>query len=182
MKKIALFGGSFDPPHVGHLAIVDEALRQLDIDELVIVPAYLNPFKSQAHAPASLRLKWLHAIFKDDPRVTVSDFEVAKNRPVPSIETVRHFRQKADHIYLIIGADNLASLTKWHEYEALDAMVTWVVARRDGIDVPEAYQLLDTDHPVSSTQLRRRIESHVLPDAVADEITVYYKETNARKN
>lgn len=182
MKKIALFGGSFDPPHLGHLAIVDEALRQLDIDELVIVPAYLNPFKSQAHAPASLRLKWLQAIFKNDPRVTVSDFEVAKNRPVPSIETVRHFSEIADSIYLIVGADNLASLEAWYEYESLDKMVTWVVARRDGINVPEGYRVLDTDHPVSSTQLRRHIERHALPKAVADEITAYYKETNATKN
>jgi nicotinate-nucleotide adenylyltransferase len=182
MKKIALFGGSFDPPHRGHLAIVDEALQQLDIDELIIVPAYLNPFKSQSHAPASLRLKWLRAIFQNDPRVTVSDFEIAKNRPVPSIETVRHFSETSDHIYLIIGADNLASLTAWHEYETLDTMVTWVVARRDGIDVPEKYRILDTDHPVSSTQLRRHIERHALPQAVADEITAYYKETNAKKN
>ncbi len=175
MKKIALFGGSFDPPHVGHLAVVDAALRQLDIEKLVIVPAYLNPFKSRSHAPASLRLQWLREIFRNEPRVEVSDFEIAMGRPVPTIETVRHFREQAEKIYLIIGADNLASLEQWSAYEALDTLVTWVVARRGGMDIPDRFLTLDTDMPVSSTQLRQRVEHHIVPAAVAEAIAAHYR-------
>jgi nicotinate-nucleotide adenylyltransferase len=182
MKKIALFGGSFDPPHAGHLAIVDEALRQLDIEKLVIVPAYLNPFKSHSHAPAALRLKWLREVFGGEERVEISDFEIARNRPVPSIETVRHFLEKAESVYLIIGADNLASLHKWHDFEALDALVTWVVATRGEIKIPECYITLDIDRPVSSTELRERIDHTALPRSVADEIAAYYKDINATTN
>ncbi|MDX1296269.1 MAG: nicotinate (nicotinamide) nucleotide adenylyltransferase [Sulfurimonadaceae bacterium] len=182
MKQIALFGGSFDPPHVGHLAIVDKALEQLDIDRLVIVPAYLNPFKTHSFATAEQRLKWLKRIYAGNPKIEISDFEIARNRPVPSIETVRHYLNEAENIYLIIGADNVASLEKWYAYEELDRLVTWVVARRDGIEIPGRFITLDIDKPVSSTDLRNDIEHTKRPDTVADEIAAYYKETNARKN
>jgi len=182
MKKIAIFGGSFDPPHNGHLAVVDAALERLPVDELVIVPAYLNPFKSESCAPAPLRLEWLHRIFDGDRRIRISDFEVAMHRPVPSIETVRHFLEEAEHVYLIIGADNLESLPRWRDFETLDTLVTWVVARRDGIAVPEGYITLDVDRPVSSTHLRTKPDARELPPAVADAITAYYKEHNAEKN
>ncbi len=182
MKKIALFGGSFDPPHRGHIAIVKEALRQLDIDELIVVPAYLNPFKTSSGAPAALRLEWLRAIFAGESAVRVSDFEVRQNRPVPTIETVRHFRPEAETIYLIIGADNLASLKSWYAFEALDALVEWVVAKRDGVPVPETYRQLEIDAPVSSTRLREHMESNDLPEIVAEAIRAYYKEINAKEN
>ena len=182
MKQIALFGGSFDPPHVGHLAIVDEALEQLDIEKLVIVPAYLNPFKSHSYASAEQRLKWLRAIYEGNDRVGISDFEIKKNRPVHSIETVRHFLEEAEEIYLIVGADNIASLEKWYAYEELDKLVTWVVARRDGIEIPERFMTLEIDKPVSSTDLRQQIEHTKLPESVADEIAAYYKENHAKKN
>lgn len=183
--NVALFGGSFDPPHIGHIAVVEQALSQLPIDRLIIMPAYLNPFKSKSYAPASLRLAWLHAIFDGFAKVEVSDFEVAKDRPVPTIETVRHFIDGATTFYVIIGADNLASLKKWNEFDALDAMVTWVVATRGDIAVPSEYITLDVDRPVSSTRLRERIEHRELPASVAREIAAYYKkdkEINAKKN
>ena len=63
MKTIALFGGSFDPPHLGHKAVVDAILSTLDVDEVVVMPAYLNPFKSKVYASGSLRFQWLQKIF-----------------------------------------------------------------------------------------------------------------------
>jgi nicotinate-nucleotide adenylyltransferase len=172
--NIALFGGSFDPPHTGHIAVVEQALKQLPVDRLIVMPAYLNPFKSQSHAPAAKRLAWLRAIFDGVEKVEVSDFEIAKGRPVPTIETVRHFIGKAAALYVIIGADNLASLRKWKEFEALDAMVTWVVATRGDIAVPPEYIRLDVDRPVSSTRLREKIEHKKLPESVAEEIADFY--------
>ncbi|MEA3374432.1 MAG: nicotinate (nicotinamide) nucleotide adenylyltransferase [Campylobacterota bacterium] len=182
MKKIALFGGSFDPPHTGHIAIIEEALEQLDIEKIVVVPAYVNPFKSGSHAPAVLRLAWLNQIFDHRSDVKISGFEVLQERPVRSIETVKHFKDEADQIYFIIGADNLASLTQWHRYDELNDLVTWVVAARDGIDVPVTFITLDIAKPVSSTELRETIKIHELPESVAQEITQFYKEKNAKKN
>ena len=182
MKKIALFGGSFDPPHLGHVAIVEKALQQLDIEKVVIVPAYLNPFKSQSHASAQLRLKWLKRIFADKDNVKVSDFEITQNRAVTTIETINHFSRNDQKIYLIIGADNLASLHQWHRFDELDKIITWVVATRDDIKVPSEFITLDVTKPVSSTQLREQQKHHELPPSVAKEIAEFYKETNAKKN
>ena len=61
--NIAIFGGSFDPPHLGHQEIVNEALKSLHVDKLFIVPTHLNPFKKEFFAPSKLRLKWLKKLF-----------------------------------------------------------------------------------------------------------------------
>ena len=181
--NIALYGGSFDPPHRGHLAVVNSALESLDIDQLIIVPTFVNPFKTGAHAPAKLRLQWLQELFKQELNVTISDFEVLQNRAVPSVETVWHFAQSCAKIYFIIGADNLASLSKWQEFEALNRLVTWVVAPRDGIMIDKRYIQLEVDYAISSSELRTSLHQDHLPQALASEIKNYYennKETHAR--
>ena len=179
---IAIFGGSFDPPHTGHVAVVKEALRKLPIDTLYVVPAFVNPFKNGTHAPAALRLQWLQRIFKEDGRVSVSDFEIMQERPVPTVETVRHFRQYDPAVYLIIGADNLDSLSKWHDFETLDSLVTWVVATRRGHAAGGMLRSLDVDIDISSTELRAMEKTHLIPDAVREEIENYYKETMCKKD
>jgi nicotinate-nucleotide adenylyltransferase len=173
---IAIFGGSFDPPHAGHVAVVERALQELPVDTLYVVPAYVNPFKSGTHAPPELRRKWLEHIFEHHARVSVSDFESGKGRPVATIETVRHFRQIDPDIYLIIGSDNLESLSKWHEFETLDRLVTWVVATRGTHKGDGTFRFLDVDVDVSSTELRSLEKTHLIPDAVRDEIENYYKD------
>ncbi len=178
MKKRALFGGSFDPPHNGHLAVIDAALETLQLDQLIVVPAYVNPFKSGTHAPAEKRLEWLKKIFLNDPKVEVSAFEVTQERPVRSIETVKHYLHEGEELYFIIGADNVSSLHQWYAYKELDKIVTWVVATRGDIDVPQGYLTLRVDKPVSSTQLRESIVRHHLPTEVADEISDFYNQTS----
>lgn len=175
MKK-AIFGGSFDPPHLGHLEVIKEALKTLDIDELIIMPAYLNPFKSKFYASAKLRLKWLKKMTKEFKNVRVSSFEVDKNRPVSSIESVRHIKNiKDDIIYFIIGADNLKDLKKWNSFDELDSMLTWVVAYRDNIKVPDNFIQLKVDINISATQLRENMQQKYLENSTAKEITAFYK-------
>jgi nicotinate-nucleotide adenylyltransferase len=177
--NVALFGGSFDPPHNGHLDIIDSALKRLDIDKLIVIPAYLNPFKTESAAPAKLRLQWLKMII-DDPRVEISDFEVKQQRPVPSIESVRHYAKEGDSLYFIIGADNLESLPSWYAYEELDAMVNWVVATRDNIPVDTRYRCLHVNTPISSTAIRKKPKIEDLPKEIATSVINYYKEYHAK--
>ncbi|MEA2111355.1 MAG: nicotinate (nicotinamide) nucleotide adenylyltransferase [Campylobacterota bacterium] len=181
MKSIALFGGSFDPPHLGHLEIVDEALKTLEIEKLIVLPAYLNPFKTRSVAPASLRFKWLQKIFKHHKNVDVSSFEIDHNQSIPSIQSVKHFKSlEACRIFFIIGADNLKKLKQWHSYEELKLLVTFVIAHRDEIEIPKEYIDLHVDTPVSSTVLRKRMNHTFIPSSVSDEIHKYYKENNGR--
>lgn len=157
---IALFGGSFDPPHEGHQRIVDKALESLDIDLLIIVPAYLNPFKNASLANAGTRLAWCHTLFDSIARVRVDDYEAKEGKSTVTSQSVKHFNQAYNVKYLIIGSDNLSTLTKWHEFEWLNETVTWVIATRDNhhLDTDELkrWQLLPVEAPVSSTQIREK--------------------------
>jgi nicotinate-nucleotide adenylyltransferase len=176
MKRIALFGGTFDPPHLGHVSVVDAVLSHLDIDGIVIMPAFCNPFKDNVVAPANLRLKWLQKMFEAYPNVVIDDFEIRSERKVPTIETVLYLLQTYETIYLVIGADNVKSLAKWHRYTELCKLVTFVVATRDAITVPNKYITLPVNKPVSATSLRHHIDKNLLSPKVADAIEQFYKE------
>ena len=178
METIALFGGSFDPPHIGHKAIV-EALRKLDfIDKIVVMPTFLNPFKSHSYASSKQRLLWLQDIFSEFDDVYIDDFEVKKSRKVSTIESVRHLLQNYSRVYVVVGADNLASLHKWSNYKELSALVTFIVAPRDGIEVGSEFITLEIDEKISSSELRKKMQISKIPKVCALEIENFYKETN----
>ena len=182
MKTIALYGGSFDPPHIAHEAIVT-ALSNLDfLDKIIVMPTYLNPFKENSTAPAELRLKWLKDIFSQNNRVEISSYEVDQKRKVPTIESVRHLLQRYDKLYLVIGADNLASLEQWHNFEELKKNVTFIVATRDKIKIADDFIQLRIDEDISSSELRKNLDISKLPKKCAKEIAQYYKEHNAKQN
>jgi len=155
METIALFGGSFDPPHIGHEAIVKALLNLKEIEKVIIMPTFLNPFKSHSHASPELRLRWIKEVFDKFKNVKVSDYEVLQNKSVASIVSVKHLAKEYKKIYLVIGADNLASLHKWQSYKELQKMVTFIVASRDGIEIPKEFLTLNIDEKISSTQIRR---------------------------
>lgn len=155
MPTIAIFGGSFDPPHRGHQDIVTKALRYLDIDKLVVVPAYLNPFKSSSLASSTQRLEWCHALFDDIDGVVVDDYEIREGKSTYTSQSVKYLSQHYEVKYIIIGADNLESLSQWYDYDWLDNSITWVVASRNGeYNYPKGSIVLEIDAPISSTQIR----------------------------
>ena len=145
------------------------------------MPTFLNPFKSSSHAPADLRLRWLHAIFENFERVQISSYEVDLQKKTPTIESVKYLLTKYKKIYLVIGADNLATLAKWTEYDALKELVTFIVCTRDNIEIPLEMLQIKIDVPISSTMLREHIEISKLIMPCAQEIQNYYtKEKNER--
>jgi len=178
METIALFGGSFDPPHIGHEAVVREALKLKYVEKVVIMPTYQNPFKSSFYAPSTLRLKWLKMIFGSFKDVEISNYEVNLNTKVSSIDSVKYLLKSYKKIYLIIGADNLKSLTKWDRYDELKTLVTFVVAHRDDIEIPENFLELKVEESISSTELREHIEIKKLSKICSKEIVKFYKEKN----
>lgn len=144
------------------------------------MPTYLNPFKSSSRAPASLRLKWLRDIFAPFDDVEICSYEVDLAAPTPTIESVRYLQKSYENIYLVIGADNLEKLSTWHDFEALNAAVKFIVASRDAIEVPSHYLSLKIDRDISSTQLRDTLDREKFPKQSAEEIQQYYKEKNAK--
>lgn len=180
MDTIALFGGSFDPPHIGHEAVVKALKNFRDIDKIIIMPTFLNPFKSTFHAPAHLRVEWLREIFSGNENIVISDYEVLQNRQVPTIETVEHLLKSYKKIYLVIGADNLAKLHLWKSYERLKELVTFVVVSRENIEIPKEFLTLHVAVDISSTRLREEMEISKLPKKCATQIYNFYKENNCK--
>jgi nicotinate-nucleotide adenylyltransferase len=173
--KIAIFGGSFDPVHLGHVEIVKKALQYIDIDKIIIMPNYLNPLKHLFHAPAQFRFKWLKDVFKNIKNVEISDFEISKNRPVYSIETINKFKPN----YFIIGSDNLKLLDKWKSIDEILKKTEFIVAKRGDIDktILNKYnikKILDIDIPISSTQIRNG-KCEYVPRSILDEVKEFYK-------
>ena len=180
METIALFGGSFDPPHIGHEAIVREALKLEDIDKVVVMPTFLNPFKSSFLAPSTLRLKWLKEIFASYEKVEVSSYEVDLEKKVPTVDSVKYLLRRYKKVYLIIGADNLKALDKWYKYDELKTLVTFVVASRDEIEIPDNFLKLKVEEDISSTKLRENIDISKISKICSEEITKLYKEKNEK--
>ena len=181
--NIAIFGGSFDPPHFGHDEVVKSALKNLNIDKLIIIPTFLNPFKSEFGAPPNLRLQGCRTLWENlSPKIIVSDYETSQNRAVASIDSVSYFKNKfnASRIYLIIGADQLNSLHKWHRYDELKALVSFVVACRDDIKIDENLQKLDINVKISSSKIKSELNFKQVPSAILSSVQSFYKDKNAK--
>ena len=167
---IAIFGGSFDPPHKGHQLIVEKAIENLQIDKLLVVPAYLNPFKTSTLADAHTRLSWCHSLFDPIDGVEVDDYEIEEGKSTVTSQSVKHFNQTYNVKYLIIGSDNLSTLKKWHAFEWLNESVTWVIATRDehhlDTDELKTWELLPLEAPMSSTQIREEKDLRFIDEKI----------------
>lgn len=170
--NIAIFGGSFDPIHTAHVKIVKKALSKLDISRLIVVPTFVNPLKSNYHIAPQKRYKLLLSVFSSIKQVDISDFEVSQKRSIYSLETVKHLKKqyKAQKIYFIIGADNYEQLPLWNGIEELSNLVEFVVATRNGYDIPMELKTLDVDVNISSTVLRNKIDYKYIPPEIQNDL------------
>lgn len=176
--NIALFGGSFDPPHNGHDGIVKLALKSLNIDKLIIMPTYLNPFKEKFFLEPNLRLNLCKKLWLNLDKVEVFDYEILQNRIVPTIQSVKFIYSKfnVDNFYLIIGADNLKDLDKWSNISELKKLVDFVVITRDEIKIPSNLQKLDLNVNISSTNFRNSLNLKYIPNIIKNDVKNIIKE------
>jgi len=170
--NIAIFGGSFDPFHIGHLDIINKALKELEIDKVVVVPTYLNPFKKKFFLSAKDRLELLSELFENNHKVIIESYEVEQNIPIPSYQTVLYLQQKYNlsKIYFIIGADNLADLHKWDNFDEFEKIVSFVVATRDNISIDSKYKILQVEQDISSTNIRENLDMRYVPEKIRKKV------------
>ena len=163
--RIALFGGSFNPIHSGHLAIADAVLQEGLADEVWLMVSPHNPLKEQVGlASEEQRLHWAKLAIEGHPGIRVSDYECHLPRPSYTYLTLRSLRRDypEEEFLLCIGADNWACFSKWAEPEEILAHHEVIVYPRSGSQLeepfPKGVHLLQSPlHDVSSTPIRNRL-------------------------
>jgi nicotinate-nucleotide adenylyltransferase len=163
VERVGIFGGSFDPVHLGHLILAEAALEELSLDRIIFIPAGVSPFKT-AHPPAvsaADRLEMLREAIRGEARFSVDDRELRRAGPSYAIDTVRELL--GDHpgvrfIYLI-GADNLKTLGQWHEIGELGNLVDFAVLDRGEAEIQESqgFPVVRRRIDLSSTEIRSRV-------------------------
>jgi nicotinate-nucleotide adenylyltransferase len=158
VTRVGVFGGTFDPVHVGHLAIANAALEELALDRVYFVPARRSPLKGDAPiASADDRLAMLTAATQDEPRFRVSRAELDREGPSFTVDTLAAMRSEGE-LFLILGSDAYADFDKWREPERIRDLATIVLAARPGVpNAPTGVRMLDTPlMDISSRELRAR--------------------------
>ncbi|MFA5093256.1 MAG: nicotinate-nucleotide adenylyltransferase [Candidatus Omnitrophota bacterium] len=152
--KIGILGGTFNPVHIGHLILAEEAREKLGLDKVIFIPTALPPHKDNVNiAPAEDRLKMLKLATKSNKYFAVSDIEIRRGGKSYTIDTVNELKQKypTDSFYLIIGSDLITYFDGWKDIDKIAKAVTFVVATRPG------YPLEDIGSYVASRQLGAKI-------------------------
>ncbi len=185
--RIGILGGTFNPPHLGHLVAAQEAYRELDLDQVMLIPAGVPPHKPVDDEPGpEHRLGLCRLAIGDDTRFTVSDLELRRDGPSFTVDTLRELKaQSPSHaLFLILGGDIAAGLPKWHEPERVLELATVAIAKRRGTAkaaVDDALAQLKGGERarffqmprigISSTMVRRRVRAgqpirYFVPDGV----------------
>lgn len=176
--RLGVYGGTFDPPHLGHLVAASDACDALGLDRLLWIPSAVHPLKRGVRTPAPVRLEMVRAAIAGDPRFGADDLELRRKGPSYTVDTLRALRARHPEaeIFFLTGADNLAEMPKWREPEEIARIATLAVVSREGETLPPdppypavAVQVARLD--VSSTEVRRRAAAgkslrYLVPDAV----------------
>ena len=184
MERIGLFGGSFDPVHLGHLLVARAAREELELARLFFIPAAQSPFKpGRLPTPPSERLRLLRLALAGKPWCELDTQELDRGGVSYTIETVRDYvrRFAGKQLYYLVGADHVPLLSKWREAQELATLIEFVVIPRPGggdMSLPAPFRgRMLTGFPlgVSSSQIRERVGrglsiDELVPPAVAEAI------------
>ncbi|MCO5141975.1 MAG: nicotinate (nicotinamide) nucleotide adenylyltransferase [Oligoflexia bacterium] len=168
-----LFGGSFDPIHLGHIALAQSIKSQTKYKNVIFIPAYQSPGKKNPLAPASLRLKWV----KDAViplGFEVWDYEIKRAQESFSIYTVQEvYSHTQVDVPVLVGADSYASLESWKNYTELRAKACFLVVNRPGYELqkksPKDQILEIPENFLSSTSIRLDLKKGLIPEKALPE-------------
>jgi nicotinate-nucleotide adenylyltransferase len=184
--NIGLFGGSFNPPHYGHLLLAEMVREQFSLSAVVFIPSFVPPHKQLDHlAPGKDRLAMVECAIAGNKNFQCSDFEIRREGTSYTIQTVTEYEERYPHsqLFLIIGIDNLIDFKTWKSQEELLTKTTLIVCDRPGFhrdDIPRdlvrhANFVSAPLIGISSSDIRLRIKTsksirYFVPEAVAEYI------------
>jgi len=179
--RLAIFGGTFDPIHLAHLAIARRAADQFALDRVLLVPAAHPPHKAgAAYAPYEHRVRMSELACLGDPHIQVSRIEEHTERSysIDTIEKVRGQLAPEDQLFFLIGADAFSEIQTWHRWRDVVRAVTFIVVSRPGSTYhappgihPE--RLSGMDLPISSSEIRQALAEGARPAELPDTVLQY---------
>ncbi|MFC1639286.1 nicotinate-nucleotide adenylyltransferase [Gemmatimonadota bacterium] len=180
--RLGVFGGSFDPVHVGHLIVAEAAADVIQLEKILFVPARVQPFKIGQHsASAEDRVAMLQLAIEENPRFSLDGREIKRDGPSYMVDTLRelHSEKPRDELFLLVGADAAWDLPRWHDAEKLSRYAKLIALSRPGFEIPE-FEMISRAITVpaislSATHVRRSANSggslrYLLPTAVVEYI------------
>lgn len=184
--KTAIFGGTFNPPHIGHLLIAEEVLVQTEYQAVLFIPAYIPPHKKVEDPGAEIRLDMLRQSVADNPRFSVSDCEIRRAGVSYTIDTIRFLVAGGiveSRPGLIIGDDLIDGFETWKEKDTLAQESSLIVAHRrfpGRLPMPYPHRYIDNAlFPFSSSEIRKKIAEggawrYLVPEAARNTIEALY--------
>lgn len=183
MKKIGILGGTFDPPHYGHLLIANEVLNALGLDEVWLMPNREPPHKQKSQAVSNEdRLRMLELAIQDHPDFKIQPIELEREGKSYTFDTMTLLKEQfPDHqFFFIIGADMIEYLPKWHRIDELVRLVRFVGVERPNYSHQTDYPVQYVDVPafdVSSSMIRDRLrKGKTVRYLIADSVLRYIEE------
>ena len=131
--KIGILGGTFNPPHIGHIVLAKEIYEKLELDKVLLIPTNTPPHKEDEGVSADVRLHMIKLAARDQEAFEVSDIELKRGGISYTIDTVRKLKElfPQDELYLIVGSDLANDFLSWKDFDQLKNLVRIVVAQRD---------------------------------------------------
>jgi nicotinate-nucleotide adenylyltransferase len=162
MKKIGLLGGTFDPPHTGHLLIAYEVLHALSLDEVWFIPTKIPPHKNNEKVTSPKhRLNMLSIVLKEHQNFSIQAMELEREGPSYTFHTIDMLNNHFVHdFYFIIGGDMIEYLPNWYKIDDLINMVKFVGVGRKGYTTQTKYPIIKVESPIfdiSSSLIRKRV-------------------------
>jgi nicotinate-nucleotide adenylyltransferase len=160
LSNIAIYGGTFDPIHHAHLILAREAQEQLELDEVIFVPAAASPHKTDVpSSDANVRLEMTIAAVNGERGFTADDREVRRAPPSFAIDTVEQIRTERPtaRLFYLIGEDNVGGLATWKRFSELQQLVELIVLDRSGLKTDHRYRSVRRHIDISSTDIRNRV-------------------------
>lgn len=172
-ERVGVFGGTFDPVHVGHLAIARAAVEAVPLDRVLFVVARRSPLKERSPVASEAdRLAMVRLAVAGDPCLAVSALELERAEPSYTVDTLEELARTGASLFLILGGDAFAGLARWHRPERVHELATILVAIRPGAPEPAGARRLDAPRlDISSRELRARAARgrslrYLVPDTV----------------
>ncbi|UOR12246.1 nicotinate-nucleotide adenylyltransferase [Halobacillus amylolyticus] len=170
MKRVGIFGGTFDPPHQGHLIMAEHVREAMDLDEVWFIPSHLPPHKKDAAVSPQERMEMVKVAVRGNDRFQCCDLELKRQGTSYTIDTIKELKMAhPDHrFYFIIGGDMVKHLSEWYKINELKALVTFVGVQRQDFEGQAADGVVMIDIP------RIDISSSLIRDRLRQDLTVRY--------